>query len=470
MLNTEPPLPNVTRIVSLESTNVKRLKAVRITPTGSLVVIGGANEAGKSSVLDSIAMALGGRNEMPPVPVRRGQKRGQIVIDLGEIIVKRTLTKEGGGMLTIEGADGTKFTSPQALLERLTGKIAFDPVSFMRLDAKKQAETLRQLTGLDFTAIDQERKSVYETRTTINREIDRLKGLYASLVSHADAPALEVSSADVLTEIRQANERNAQIQQLKTVADNDARSITSLRSNRDAQATHVADLESQITALQARLAAGKTTLSTINESITAAETRATESRRVADAETPVSLDPLEKKLAAVEETNRKVRANQQKENARKQLRDKETAAANLTQKIDDLDSKKQDTLAAVKFPVAGLGFNEDGVTFNDLPLAQASDAQQLRISVAIAAAMKPHLKVMLVRDGSLLDDNNLKLLEELAAQHSLQVWIERCSVGPEVQVLIEDGSIKGETSNSSEDDSPDSSSSESSAPTETITP
>ena len=48
------------QIVELRAENVKRLSAVTIRPTGPVVEITGKNEAGKSSVLDSIWMALGG--------------------------------------------------------------------------------------------------------------------------------------------------------------------------------------------------------------------------------------------------------------------------------------------------------------------------------------------------------------------------------------------------------------------------
>ena len=49
------------KINQLEIENVKRVKAVKIEPTANgLTVIGGRNSQGKTSVLDSIAWALGG--------------------------------------------------------------------------------------------------------------------------------------------------------------------------------------------------------------------------------------------------------------------------------------------------------------------------------------------------------------------------------------------------------------------------
>ena len=49
------------KISRLEVENVKRIKAVTVEPSAQgLTVIGGNNNQGKTSVLDSIAWALGG--------------------------------------------------------------------------------------------------------------------------------------------------------------------------------------------------------------------------------------------------------------------------------------------------------------------------------------------------------------------------------------------------------------------------
>ena len=138
------------KIVSLETENVKRLKAVRIEPDGTMVVIGGRNAQGKSSVLDSIEMALGGKESAPREPIRRGEKSARVVLQLdGEYGLKivRKFT-EKGSTLSIETADGMKPKSPQGLLDQLCNRIAFDPLQFVRQKPADQAATLRKLVGL----------------------------------------------------------------------------------------------------------------------------------------------------------------------------------------------------------------------------------------------------------------------------------------------------------------------------------
>ena len=64
----------MSRIVSLTAENVKRISAVHIVPgDGGVVLIGGRNAQGKSSVLDSIMYALGGASAIPDEPIRRRQ-------------------------------------------------------------------------------------------------------------------------------------------------------------------------------------------------------------------------------------------------------------------------------------------------------------------------------------------------------------------------------------------------------------
>lgn len=114
------------KIIKLTAENVKRLSVVEISPEGNVVTIGGRNGQGKTSVLDSIEYALGG-NPSDTMPVRSGEESAKVVVDLGDIVVKRTFTAAGGTSLTVTNADGVKQASPQAILDKLTGRLTFDP-------------------------------------------------------------------------------------------------------------------------------------------------------------------------------------------------------------------------------------------------------------------------------------------------------------------------------------------------------
>ena len=141
------------KIIALEAENVKVLKAVDIHPNGSTVVIGGENGQGKSSVLDCISYALGGKDLVCEDPVRHGEKTARIKLDMGEIVVVRKFGV--GESLKISKPDGSVIPSPQKFLDEIYGSLSFDPLEFSRMKPKDQAQTLRDLVGLDTSAIDE---------------------------------------------------------------------------------------------------------------------------------------------------------------------------------------------------------------------------------------------------------------------------------------------------------------------------
>lgn len=195
-------------ILKLTSENCKRLSVVEITPQGNLVVIGGQNGAGKSSVLDSIEFALGG-DPSARMPVRRGEEKARIVVDLGDIVVRRTFTAAGGTSLVVTDADGKKQSTPQAILDKLVGRLTFDPLAFAREKPKSQAEILRGLVGLDFTAHDAEHDKLFNDRTAVNREAKSLEARIDGIPKHEGVPDKEESTADILEEQRKAAEVNS---------------------------------------------------------------------------------------------------------------------------------------------------------------------------------------------------------------------------------------------------------------------
>ena len=118
-------------------------------------------------------------------------------------------------------------------------------------------------------------------------------------------------------------------------------------------------------------------------------------------------------------------------------------AHDLTKQLELLDEEKRTLIAGAKFPVDGMGFGDEGITLNGLPLEQASSAEQLRASFAMCAALNPELRVALIRDGSLLDDDSFALIEEMALADDMQVWVEVVGKAGECSVLIEDGEASG---------------------------
>jgi recombinational DNA repair ATPase RecF len=131
---------NDMRIIQLTAENFKRLRAVQIKPDGNIVQITGRNAQGKTSCLDAISTVLGGAGQTCRAPIRKGQEKAKIICDLGDLTVTRTFTATGGGTLTVANKEGARFTSPQAVLDKLVGRLSFDPLAFSRMDSNHQLE------------------------------------------------------------------------------------------------------------------------------------------------------------------------------------------------------------------------------------------------------------------------------------------------------------------------------------------
>ena len=135
-------------------------------------------------------------------------------------------------------------------------------------------------------------------------------------------------------------------------------------------------------------------------------------------------DSIAMRFRDVAGTNEKVRQNFEKTLKAAALEEIKATAEKLTKNLKRIDKEQEALVAAVNMPVDGLGFDENGVTFNDIPFVQASDGEKLRVSVAMAMAMNPELRIMRITDGSLLDEDSMAMIEALATEHDYQVWIE----------------------------------------------
>jgi ABC-type histidine transport system ATPase subunit len=413
------------RIISLTAENVKRLKAVSITPDGDVVVIAGRNGQGKTSVLDSIWYALGGSPDKKetPRPIRDGEESASVTLDLGDLIVTRTW-KGDATTLKVGNKDGATYSSPQKMLDQLIGRLSFDPLAFTQQDAKTQLATLLDLVELPFDPdeLNAQRKTLYDNRTVVGRDLTTLSGQLAGLpVPSEDTPTEEISAASILAE------QSAHRDQL----DNYRRTESALEgSQRDFNVA-----ENLVVALEAQLAEAKADVLVCQADLTHAEDR------LAEKTLPADID-FAAELAAVEETNRLVRARNAYAETYEKAAGMTARVVELTAGIAALDKSKADALAAAKMPIDGLAFDEEGVTYNAIPFGQCSSAEQLRVSMAMAFAANPEIRIVLIRDGSLLDSEGMKLIAEMAAEQDAQVWIERVDESGEVGVVIEDGSVK----------------------------
>jgi len=400
------------KIVSLEAENIKCLKAIEIRPDGNMVIIGGENEAGKSSILDSIEYALAGSKHIPDKPIRNGQEKARIVLDLDEIQVTRTFTKNGTN-LVVKSKDGATFPSPQAMLDKLVGNLSFDPSEFFKMDNKKRIETLKKIVGLDFDDLNSKYKEAFDKRTDINRRGKELKAQYDGLPFHKDMPDKEVSVSELSIELTSGISQNQKLNDLKRSLDNNQLQIARIDEQIKQLTENKVKIESYIK----------------NEKEQLKKLKA------------INIDEIQNKINSAEDINNKIRENTKKRSLNIELEKLRDESGGLSQELESITNTKKEMMENAKFPIKGLSFDEDAVMFNGVPFDQISQGARIKISVAIGLVMNPKLKILLIRDGSLLDEKNLEMVAKMAEKTGGQIWLEKVGKGKECTVIIQNGEV-----------------------------
>ena len=393
------------KIIALQAENLKRLVAVHIRPDGNLVQITGKNGEGKSSVLDAIWWALDGTANIQAQPIRKGADRATIRLDLGELIVTRTFKAQGDGgyttAITVEGADGSRFSSPQKMLDGFLGALTFDPMEWLRM-----------------RPADQQRGD-YERRPDLGRP-QREAEASARTILLPEGVRYEAVDEDALTaELARAGEHNASITERTHRRADVTEQVKVHRSEAEQLRKRAEDHEAQAAELQRKIDGA------------------------AALPNPIDTDALRAKITAARATNAQVRMQENKATHESRASALAAQCNELTENIAARERAKAEAVAKATLPIEGLTFGDGVVLFKGLPLDQASDAERLRVSVAIAMASNPKLKVVRIRDGSLLDEDGIELVAAMAAERGYQVWLERVDSSGTVGFVLEDGMVKG---------------------------
>lgn len=396
-----------TRITRLEAENFKRLRAVEINPDDHTVIISGRNAQGKSSVLDAIQAALAGKKGVRELvePIRQGESKARVVLELDDIRIERKWTPSGS-QLVVGPKDGTaKFNSPQAILDKLIGSLSFDPLEFAQADAKDQVSSLIDAVGAreQLNDIAVARSEAYSERTDVNRDVKRLTAEFEA--ARRDVPSTYDGSPRLdVAKLALELEAAVEVEAARTAWDQIEIEIANLRER------------------QKRLA----------DSAIA----------VVEKVKPGPSADIRADIAKADAHNRAADASARAERLGMELASAQGGSDGLSQRITELDEARETLVASLPLPVDGLSFNDDGILLNGIPFVQASAAERLKVSVGIAMAMNPELRVICIRDASLLDEESFATIEAMAVEHDYQIWYEVVGDHGEVGVVIEDGLVE----------------------------
>ena len=423
------------KIIRFTASNIKKLVAVEITPEGNVVEITGKNGEGKTTVLNCIAWAIGDKTDIQSTPIRDGEAQGEVVLDMGDYVVKRNFTALDDGdwktKLTLQTKEGYSVPSPTAFLKRIKGDIAFDPYGFARMKPAEQYAVLRGFVeGFDFDAEERANKEDYDKRRVQNALSKQARARARDIVVET-IDGGRIDTQKIRTEINGAQLHNNEQRTRQHRLDQNQSSIDSLTNNREL-------VQGQIDALQKRQA----DLTALIDGHTVTRTKIPTPQALTEEE------PLRDALQHANDHNGTITANEQRADTRKSAVDEaETAEAKsvaLTKAMDDRKASMAKAVAKATFPVDGLTIEDGMAKLNGHALDVASRAEMLTLGFAIAASKKPRLRVALIEDASLMDSNSLRKVAELSVKYGFQTWLERVDESGTVGIVIEDGRVKGQ--------------------------
>ena len=416
------------KITALEAENVKRIKAVALTPSPTgLTLVGGNNNQGKTSVLDALAWALGGDRFRPDAAQRDGAiAPAHLKVTLSNgVVVER---KGKNASLTV--TDPTGRRSGQQLLNAFVEPLALDLPRFMDASDKEKADILLRIIGIgaELHTRDLEIKGLYDKRTFTGQLAAQKKHFAEEMISYPEAPDEPVSASELIRQQQDILARNGENQRLRAqyaeLEQQVQQCVDELKRTRERIATlqQLADeLDAKHTKLFNQRETARKTVSQLQDESTAA---------------------LEASIRDVEETNRKVRANLEKSRAEDEAAQYASEYDRLTESIQQKRADRMALLNGADLPLPGLSVEDGVLTYNGKRWRDMSGSDQLRVAAAIVRRLNPDCGFVLLDKLEQMDMTTLQEFSAWLEAEGLQAIATRVSTGSECQIIIEDGMVK----------------------------
>ena len=403
-----------TTITSLELENIKRVKAVQITPAEKgLTIIGGDNNQGKTSVLDSIMWLLGGDRYRPSDPQREGSvspPHGKITLSNGLVVERK------GKNSDLRVIDPSGNRAGQTLLNEFISTFALDLPKFMNGNNKEKAEILLQIIGVgeQLYELDQREKELYDKRHSIGQIAEQKKHHAEDLPVYPDAPDEVISATELITQQQEVLARNGENQRKRELKDR---------------------YDQELKMAQTAYEQAKQRLEEATEN---AETASRDAQDLQDESTA----ELEANIASIDAINEKVRVNMTKRTAEAEAKKYQNEYEQYTQDLEAVRQEKRDLLDGADLPLEGLSVEDGELTYNGHKWDNISGSDQLKVATAIVRKLNSNCGFVLMDKLEQMDLDTLNEFGSWLDKEGLQVIATRVSKGEECSVIIEDGYSK----------------------------
>ena len=416
------------KIMALEAENVKRIKAVALTPSPTgLTLVGGNNNQGKTSVLDALAWALGGDRFRPDAAQRDGAVAPahlKVTLSNGVIVERK------GKNSTLTVTDPTGRRSGQQLLNAFVEPLALDLPRFMDASDKEKADILLRIIGIgsELHTRDLEIKGLYDKRTFTGQLAAQKKHFADELISYPEAPDKPISASDLIRQQQDILARNGENQRKRNQLDK-------LIDEKNQLNFTLRDLDEKIEDLKEEYEQTQAKFTDLEKQIFQARKSAAQLQDESTAE-------LEASIRDIEDTNRKVRANLEKARAEDEAVQYDSEYKRLTEQIAQKRADRMALLNGADLPLRGLSVEDGALTYKGKHWRDMSGSDQLRVAAAIVRRLNPDCGFVLLDKLEQMDMTTLQEFSAWLEAEGLQAIATRVSTGSECQIIIEDGMVK----------------------------
>lgn len=413
------------KIASLTTENVKRVKSVHMEPSpNGLTIIGGNNNNGKTSILDSIAWALGGNKYRPS----KAQREGSVVPPTINLKLSNGLIVERKGKNSdLKVTDPTGNKAGQNLLDSFVEELAINLPKFINSSDKEKANTLLEIIGVgqQLYELECQEKEKYNMRRSIGQIADQKEKFAKEQPFYPEAPKTLVSITDLITQQQDILAKNGENQRKRDMTDQLHRQATQLMAEIERQENTLANLKAQYQSVLRDYDVAQKTSEQLQDE---------------------STEELEESIANIEAINIKVRANLDREKAEQDAAEYRTQYSSLTTEIESLRKQRMDLLQNADLPLEGLSVEDGELLYNGQRWDNMSGSQQLMVSTAIVRKLKPECGFVLIDKLEQMDMQTLNEFGAWLEQEGLQAIATRVSTGDECSIIIEDGYVKNSES------------------------
>lgn len=409
---------NTIKINKLEIENVKRVKAVKIEPSANgLTIIGGNNNQGKTSVLDAIAWALGGDKFRPSQALN-----GDSVIPphLKVILNNGLIVERKGKNSDLKVTDPAGNKAGQQLLNEFVEQLALNLPKFMESSNREKADVLLKIIGIGdrLHILDQQEQELFNERRSIGRIADQKEKYAKEQEYYLDAPKDLVSPSELIHKQQEILARNGENQRKRDHAKR-------LLEEYNRQYGLVKSLEMELAEARKKLEELEKDLETANKSAADLQDESTKE--------------LEEAISNIEEINRKVRANLDKEKAEDDAREYRRQYDEFTTKLEDVRKQKRDLLNSAPLPLPELSVEDGELIYKGQKWDNMSGSDRLKVSTAIVRKLNPKCGFVLLDKLEQMDMSTLQEFGQWLEEEGLQAIATRVSTGGECSILLSDG-------------------------------